>query len=111
MKQTQLLKGTLEGCVLLISLSGKIYAYEMVQCLQEAGFRNMVSGTVYPLLQKLNKKGYFSCEMEHSPEGPDRKYYYITPKGKEQALDFVKQWKQLTFNVNELIDQKEQWIN
>ncbi len=55
MKETQMLKGVLDGCVLQIISQKEIYGYELVQELRNQGFENMVGGTVYPLLQKLEK--------------------------------------------------------
>ena len=56
MKETQLLKGVLEGCVLDMIGQKERYGYELVQTLREAGFDTIVPGTIYPLLQKLEKK-------------------------------------------------------
>ncbi|MBA5850249.1 PadR family transcriptional regulator [Clostridium sp. cel8] len=103
MKQTQLLKGVLEGCVLLIISKNEVYGYELVQLLKEYGFKEIVAGTVYPLLQKLEKQGYLLSEMKSSKEGPDRKYYYTTQKGITRCKDFIEQWKELVSNVNNLI--------
>lgn len=55
MKETQLLKGVLEGCVLDMIGQKERYGYELVQTLREAGFDTIVPGTIYPLLQKLEK--------------------------------------------------------
>lgn len=49
-------QGVLDGCVLQIISQKEIYGYELVQELRNQGFENMVGGTVYPLLQKLEKK-------------------------------------------------------
>ncbi len=106
MKQTQLLKGVLEGCVLLIISEGEIYGYEMVQQLKEYGFVDIVAGTVYPLLQKLEKQELLSSEMKPSPDGPDRKYYQLTPTGIQYCREFIVQWENLTTNVNQIITLK-----
>ncbi|MDD3223643.1 MAG: PadR family transcriptional regulator [Clostridium sp.] len=103
MKQTQLLKGILEGCVLLIIAENEVYGYELVQLLKKYGFKQIVAGTVYPLLQKLEKQGYLSSTMKPSPDGPDRKYYKRTLEGKEHCCEFIDQWNDITNNVNNLI--------
>ena len=56
MKESQLLKGVLEGCVLEIISKKAIYGYELIQSLKEMGFDKIVAGTIYPLLQKLEKQ-------------------------------------------------------
>ena len=58
MKESQLLKGVLEGCVLEIISKKAIYGYEFIQSLKEMGFDKIVAGTIYPLLQKLETRGY-----------------------------------------------------
>ena len=46
MKETQLLKGVLEGCVLDMIGQKERYGYELVQTLREAGFYTIVPGTI-----------------------------------------------------------------
>ncbi|HFU4218459.1 TPA: PadR family transcriptional regulator, partial [Streptococcus suis] len=71
MKETQMLKGVLDGCVLQIISQKEIYGYELVQELRNQGFENMVGGTVYPLLQKLEKNDLIFSQNKPSPDGPD----------------------------------------
>ena len=80
MKESQLLKGVLEGCVLEIISKESIYGYELIQSLKETGFHKIVAGTIYPLLQKLEKQGVIVGEMRPSPDGPDRKYFSLTKR-------------------------------
>ena len=49
MNNSQLLKGTLEGCVLLVISQQEVYGYELVTKLQNLGFFDLSAGTVYPL--------------------------------------------------------------
>ncbi|MCO4603873.1 Transcriptional regulator, PadR family [Streptococcus infantarius subsp. infantarius] len=102
MRETQLLKGVLDGCVLQIIAKEEIYGYELVQRLKTAGFVNIVGGTVYPLLQKLEKKGMISSQMKPSPDGPPRKYFKITEKGTVYLSDFWDGWHDLVLKVSEL---------
>ncbi|MDY2775115.1 MAG: PadR family transcriptional regulator [Streptococcus infantarius] len=102
MRETQLLKGVLDGCVLQIIAKEEIYGYELVQRLKTAGFVNIVGGTVYPLLQKLEKKGMISSQMKPSPDGPPRKYFKITEKGTVYLSDFWNEWHDLVLKVSEL---------
>lgn len=102
MKETQLLKGVLDGCVLQIISQKEIYGYELVQELKDSGFSTIVGGTVYPLLQKLEKNCYISGVMKPSQDGPDRKYFYITAEGQEYLDDFWLQWSDLVEKVGKL---------
>ena len=84
MKESQLLKGVLEGCVLEIISKKAIYGYELIQSLKEMGFDKIVAGTIYPLLQKLEKQGVIHGEMRPSPDGPDRKNFSHRDAGRER---------------------------
>lgn len=102
MKETQLLKGVLEGCVLEIISKKEIYGYELIQSLKDKGFENIVAGTIYPLLQKLEKKGIIRGEMRTSPDGPDRKYFSLTDEGKDYLSRFWEQWQDLVVKVEKV---------
>lgn len=102
MRETQLLKGVLDGCVLQIIAKEDIYGYELVQRLKAAGFTNIVAGTVYPLLQKLEKKKMITSCMKPSPDGPPRKYFQITVKGEAYLADFWDEWHGLVNKVSNL---------
>lgn len=106
MKQTQLLKGILEGCVLSVLKENTTYGYELVQQLIQFGFTDLSGGTVYPLLQKLEKQGMLKGEVLPSPDGPNRKYYSVTKDGEKRLEEFKAQWLELSHVVN-LILKKE----
>lgn len=102
LKPTQLLKGVLDGCVLQIIAEKEIYGYELVQTLKQAGFTTIVGGTVYPLLQKLEKQELIKGELKPSPEGPDRKYFTITEAGEEYLAAFQLQWREIVETVERI---------
>lgn len=99
MKSSQLLKGVLEGCVLLIISQGAIYGYELMQWLHHYGFTTVVGGTLYPLLAKLEKQGQITGKMLASPDGPDRKYFHLTASGIAACEEFEAQWATLLAQV------------
>lgn len=105
MKETQMLKGVLDGCVLAIIAREEIYGYELVKTLKESGFPNIVGGTIYPLLQKLENKGCITSEIKKSPDGPDRKYFSITSEGIAYLKDFRLQWSQLENKVDRIVEE------
>ena len=102
MKETQMLKGVLDGCVLQIISLKEIYGYELVQELRNQGFENMVGGTVYPLLQKLEKNDLILSQNKPSPDGPDRKYFYLTDQGKAYPDDLGSPWAALAHKAQRL---------
>ena len=104
MKETQLLKGVLEGCVLSIIKKQQVYGYELVQVMRNYGFTTIVGGTIYPLLQKLEKQGLIKSTELPSSDGPNRKYFFITPEGEQQLEDFNEHWSSLIVKVNRILE-------
>lgn len=103
---SQMLKGILEGCILKIIGQKEIYGYEMNVTLKEYGISTVSDGTIYPLLLKLQKQELIIGEMRSSDEGPMRKYYKLTDKGKEQLEIFEKEWEVLSNSVSNILSIK-----
>lgn len=99
---SQMLKGTLEGCILKIITNQETYGYEISQQLQQFGFSNISEGTIYPLLLRLEKNGYITAEYRESSLGPRRKYFSIAPAGEKELSEFYKSWRELEDAVNHL---------
>ena len=96
MEDSQLLRGILEGCILAIIARGETYGYEILAELEKNGFDNLLEGTLYPLLSRLEKKGLISCRKAKSPYGPIRKYYSITAEGMQYFADFKRSYEKIT---------------
>lgn len=100
MIETQMLKGVIDGVILKLIKNKETYGYEIVEELKMNGFYNMTEGTVYPILQRLSRKGYLMSTYKKSDLGPKRKYYYITATGKDYLDEFLNSYKQLQDAVN-----------
>ena len=74
-------KGVLEYCILCILARKEAYASAIIEELKAANMI-VVEGTLYPLLIREKNQGYLTYRWEESPQGPPRKYYVITEKGK-----------------------------
>ncbi|WP_461226352.1 PadR family transcriptional regulator [Lacticaseibacillus suihuaensis] len=92
MKQTQLLRGVLEGCVLAIIARRSTYGYELMQALHDYGFTSIVGGTLYPMLAKLEASGDLRGVQQASPDGPMRKYFTLTTQGAKTLAAFQADW-------------------
>ncbi len=105
--KSQLMRGTLEGCILKILSKEVTYGYEIVMKLEQFGFGEMKEGTIYPLLVRLEKKGFISSEFRPSPLGPSRKYYSITEEGAKYLSEFINHWLQISSAVNQILELEE----
>lgn len=101
---SQMLKGILPGCILLLIGEEALYGYTLSQRLTDFGFREIPKGTIYPLLLSLEKKGFITGQMQDSADGPKRKYYFLTPAGTAEKEKFIRQWQKLSKDVSTLIE-------
>lgn len=102
---TEMLKGVLEGCVLQIISKEEIYGYEITKRLNELGFTEVVDGTVYTILIRLEKNGYISSVKKKSEIGPPRKFYSLTASGKTKLEQFWINWEFIS-NKLEILKEK-----
>ncbi len=101
--RSQLMRGTLEGCILKIISRETTYGYEIIEYLRGSGFRDVSEGTIYPLLLRLEKQNIISSELRSSPLGPKRKYYTITDYGRQYLKEFTDCWINLNPAAAEII--------
>jgi len=99
---SQMLKGTLEGCILKVISCEQTYGYEISERLKEYGFVDISEGTIYPLLLRLERNGLITAQYRESPLGPKRKYFALSPAGEEELRTFCSNWKELEKAVNTL---------
>ena len=88
----QMRKGILEGCILALLRQELSYGYRVVERLRAFGFGDVQEATVYPILNRLEKKGLLTYEKRPSDVGPPRKYYKITDRGEQAFGRFVDNW-------------------
>lgn len=99
---TELLKGALEGIVLQRISKGETYGYEITSYLIDLGFEDIVEGTVYTVLLRLEKKGLLDVERRKSEMGPPRKFYTLNNAGQAYLTEFWQKWTFLTDTMTKL---------
>ncbi len=99
--KAQMRKGVLEYCILLV-LNGKpLYASDIIQALKEAKMI-VVEGTLYPLLTRQKNAGLLAYRWEESTQGPPRKYYELTDKGRKFLRELEGSWAELVEAVEKI---------
>ena len=99
--KSQMRKGMLEYCVLLLLKHRPSYASEIIQQLKNAELL-VVEGTLYPLLTRLKNDGLLSYEWQESTQGPPRKYYALSHEGEQFLEGLDAAWTELSNTVNHL---------
>jgi PadR family transcriptional regulator PadR len=99
---TEMLKGTLEGIVLLLLAGRPAYGYEITAWLREQGFTDIAEGTVYALLVRIEQRGLVDVEKVPSEKGPPRKVFTLNARGREYLDDFWSTWSFLAARLEQL---------
>ena len=105
---TEMLKGTLEGIVLLLLSGRPAHGYEITAWLRENGFADIAEGTVYALLVRIERRGLVDVERSPSEKGPPRKVYSLNGRGRAQLDEFWTAWSFLADRITRLHKGKEQ---
>ncbi len=103
--KSQMRKGILEYCTLLILNKRKAYVSDIIQSLKDAKLI-VVEGTLYPLLTRLKNSGLLNYEWVESTQGPPRKYYELTDKGRMFLDELESSWNELNYVINHIRDKE-----
>jgi len=99
---TEMLKGVLEGCVLEIISHEEIYGYEITRRLNALGFSDVVDGTVYTILVRLEKNKLVEITKRPSDMVPPRKFFALNDAGRRELQKFWEKWEFVSSKINGL---------
>lgn len=96
--KAQMRKGILEYCILALLSREDSYAPKIIAELKRAEMI-VVEGTLYPILTRQKNAGLLTYRWEESPQGPPRKYYSLTEKGREYLAMLDVAWNELVGQI------------
>ena len=100
----QLLKGVLSLLLLHFLAEQESYGYAVVQRIHDIGLVDILDGTVYPALARLEREALVSSRLVSSNSGPARKYYRPTPAGYEALTSGAANWQFLNEIVGSVLN-------
>lgn len=101
--KSQIKRGTLEFCILLMIKQKPTYGYEIISTLEKYPILSVKENTIYPLLRRLQKEELIKSSWQEGVEGlPPRKYYSITDKGHECIAAMANEWANLLNAITEI---------
>jgi PadR family transcriptional regulator PadR len=105
--ERELKRGSLELIVLHLLAPGERYGYEIVSTLAEqtGGDLEVSDGTLYPVLYRLERAGYVAVRWETPERGVPRKYYRLTPEGREELARLTHEWTTFAKAMGRLLRQ------
>jgi PadR family transcriptional regulator PadR len=101
--EVQLRKGCLELAIVAALWDGKLYGLEILQRLESDSDLIVSEGTVYPLLSRLKMMELVRSEWVESDAGHPRKYYALTPAGRQRGREMAAMWTRFSSSMDRLL--------
>jgi len=101
--EVQLRKGCLELAILAALRGGKLYGLEILRRLESDSDLLVSEGTIYPLLSRLNALGLVKSEWVESDAGHPRKYYVLTPAGRQRVHEMAGVWTRFSSSMSRML--------
>ncbi len=96
--------GLLDACVLAMLRHQDLYGYALTQNVQSVA--EISESTLYPVLRRLQKEGCLST-YDQPYQGRNRRYYAITPQGRERLRLTREEWKRFKEHIDALLEGSE----
>jgi PadR family transcriptional regulator PadR len=102
--EAQLRKGVLEMAALASLWQGRLYGLEIIRVLESRSQLVLAEGTIYPILNRLKTEGLLASEWVEAEAGHPRKYYSLTPAGRQRLLQMATAWESFSSGVSRLLE-------
>src|SRR5208282_931545 len=96
--RTEILQGTLDMLILQVLHWGPRHGYALSKSIrtQSGEILKVDTGSLYPALHRLERKGWVAAEWKNSEVGPRLRVYRLTVAGKKQLVSERSRWARLT---------------
>ena len=104
-QRLELMKGSADSLLLYLMEQQPMYGYKIIKELERRsqGYFKFKEGTLYPALHRLERAGLIEGKWQMLPSGRQRRYYYITDKGKQVLAEKMSQWRDFLNAMNLII--------
>ena len=103
---SQIKRGSAELAILLLLGDQPLHGYEIAKRIERKtqGVLRFTVASLYPLLYRLEKRGWVKANWETIPNGRRRRYYRLTPTGKKALVPLREQWRMFFRALNRLAE-------
>lgn len=102
--RSQLLRGALDAAALAVIDEHDGYGYDVLRRLRAAGLTDVGDASVYGTLRRLYRAGALTSYVMPSDEGPHRRYYGITERGRAQLAEARAVWTDFSRALTVLLE-------
>ena len=100
-----LLQGTLDMLILRTLLFGPLHGHNIAHYIQQTSEEvlRVDHGSLYPALQRLERRGWVTAEWGTSENNRRARYYRLTKAGKKQLLEETSKWDRLNAAITRIM--------
>ena len=110
--KSQLRKGAAELAVLATLERKESYGVELLERIQSIGGLALSDGSIYPLLNRLQKDGKIRGRWVEDPDATHpRKYYALTAEGRELLAEMIAEWARFEAGMREVLGETVSDVN
>jgi PadR family transcriptional regulator PadR len=104
-KRVEVLHGTLDMIILGTLVQGPVHGHGIAKHIQRTteDVLQVDHGSLYPALNRLERKGWIQSKWEDTERGRQMKFYRLTRGGKKQLLAEESNWKQLARAIAQVL--------
>jgi PadR family transcriptional regulator, regulatory protein PadR len=102
----EMLQGTLDLLILQTVARGAEHGHGISQAIRARSgeLLSVETGSLYPALHRLEKRGWLDSEWRSSENNQRAKYYTLTKSGKKQLAAEQDRWKLLVQAISGVLD-------
>jgi PadR family transcriptional regulator, regulatory protein PadR len=102
----EMLQGTLDLLILQTVARGAEHGHGISQAIRARSgeLLSVETGSLYPALHRLEKRGWLDSEWRSSENNQRAKYYALTKSGKKQLAAEQDRWKLLVQAISGVLD-------
>ncbi|HTE44785.1 MAG TPA: PadR family transcriptional regulator [Gemmatimonadaceae bacterium] len=103
--KSELLKGTLDMLILQTLTVHPLHGYAIAQQIEalSGDVLRVEQGSLYPALERLQKKAWVTSKWGESPTGRRARYYTITAMGRRQLGDEISSFDAVLVAINRVL--------
>jgi PadR family transcriptional regulator PadR len=108
--RTEILQGTLDMLILQVLQWGPRHGYALSKVIRtnSGEILKVDTGSLYPALHRLERKGWIAAEWKISELGPRLRVYRLTKSGRKQLVVERCRWSQLTEAIEGILNPAKQ---
>ena len=105
-----LIRGHTDAIILARLLQGDSYGYEINKTIStmSSGRFELKEATLYTAFRRLEETGFIASYWGNSGAGARRRYYTITPEGRENCHKLLQEWKETKDIMDKLLQPEVQ---